>query len=50
MNKWRCSVCGFTYEGQSASDAPPETCPSCQSVCSFVDANCYIPDCGGGSV
>ncbi|WP_170291120.1 rubredoxin-like domain-containing protein [Neomoorella glycerini] len=46
MNKWRCSVCGYAFEGK----APPEKCPSCQSVCSFVDANCYIPDCGGGSV
>ncbi|MBC7343798.1 MAG: rubrerythrin family protein [Clostridia bacterium] len=46
--KWRCSVCGYTFEGKEG-EAPPEKCPSCQSVCSFIDATCYIPDCGGGS-
>ncbi|WP_371413936.1 rubredoxin-like domain-containing protein [Moorella sp. Hama-1] len=46
MHKWRCSACGYTLEGE----IPPDKCPACQSVCSFVDANCYIPDCGGGSV
>jgi rubrerythrin len=24
--KWKCSVCGFVYEGTE----PPETCPSCK--------------------
>ncbi|GFN23978.1 MAG: hypothetical protein IMW96_03670 [Thermoanaerobacteraceae bacterium] len=45
MNKWRCSVCGYAFEGE----VPPEKCPSCRSACSFVDANCYIPECGGGA-
>lgn len=26
---------------------PPETCPSCKSKCSFTDATCYTPECGG---
>lgn len=25
MQKWRCTVCGFIYDG----DAPPEKCPNC---------------------
>ena len=43
MTTWKCSVCGFTREGNE----PPEPCPGCQSSCSFVDASCYTPDCGG---
>ncbi len=27
MKMWRCTVCGFVYEG----DRPPETCPKCGS-------------------
>lgn len=25
MQKWKCAVCGFIYDG----DAPPEKCPNC---------------------
>jgi len=25
LQKWRCTVCGFIYDG----DAPPEKCPNC---------------------
>ncbi|MCQ2613317.1 MAG: rubrerythrin family protein [Treponemataceae bacterium] len=26
MSKWKCSVCGYEYEG----DVPPEKCPACK--------------------
>lgn len=25
MKKWRCTVCGYIYEGEE----PPEVCPLC---------------------
>ncbi len=25
VKKWRCTVCGYIYEGEN----PPETCPIC---------------------
>jgi predicted nucleic acid-binding Zn-ribbon protein len=25
MKKWRCTVCGYIYDG----DSPPEKCPNC---------------------
>jgi ferredoxin hydrogenase len=25
MKRWRCSICGYIYEG----DEPPEQCPVC---------------------
>ncbi|MDY6930737.1 MAG: hypothetical protein SVJ22_02325 [Halobacteriota archaeon] len=43
MTHWKCSECGYTFQ----ADAPPENCPSCKEACSFIDATCYIPDCGG---
>ncbi|TYB33958.1 MAG: rubredoxin [Flexistipes sinusarabici] len=27
MNKWKCTVCGYIYEG----DEPPEKCPVCNA-------------------
>jgi len=27
MKKWRCTVCGYVYEGE----APPEKCPNCEA-------------------
>ncbi|MHB1126340.1 MAG: rubredoxin-like domain-containing protein [Bacillota bacterium] len=42
MNKWRCQECGYALE----AEVPPEVCPSCANKCTFVDNNCYIPDCG----
>ncbi|HIQ06769.1 MAG TPA: rubredoxin [Anaerolineae bacterium] len=27
MKKWRCSVCGYVYDG----DEPPEKCPKCKA-------------------
>lgn len=43
MTKWRCSSCGYTIEAKK----PPEPCPNCQAKCSFSDATCYTPECGG---
>ena len=43
MPKWMCSECGY----QMDSEAPPETCPSCDKTCVFNDVTCYIPECGG---
>lgn len=40
---WKCTNCGYNFEGS----APPEQCPSCCEKCDFVDVSCYIPDCGG---
>lgn len=27
MKKWKCTVCGYIYEGET----PPEHCPQCGS-------------------
>ena len=43
MSDWKCTNCGFTV----VQPAPPEKCPSCGEKCEFVDATCYIPECGG---
>ena len=43
MTQWKCSNCGYTIKEAK----PPETCPSCKESCAFIDATCYIPDCGG---
>jgi rubredoxin len=43
MTEWKCSKCGYAFSG----DVPPEVCPSCKEKCDFVDATCYIPECGG---
>lgn len=40
---WKCANCGHTV----SRDAPPEKCPSCGEECEFLNASCYIPDCGG---
>ena len=42
MTTMMCTKCEYTME----TEAPPETCPSCGSICSFVDATCYTPECG----
>ena len=42
-NWWKCPECGYTVQAV----APPETCPGCGEKCLFVDATCYIPECGG---
>jgi len=42
-NWWKCSNCGYTLEAAT----PPEICPSCKEKCNFIDATCYIPECGG---
>jgi desulfoferrodoxin-like iron-binding protein len=39
---WKCSNCKYVLQGAQ----PPETCPSCQQNCQFVDVTCYIPECG----
>jgi rubredoxin len=40
---WKCSECGYLFQ----ADEPPAACPSCKEKCAFVDATCYVPDCGG---
>ncbi|MDY6842603.1 MAG: hypothetical protein SVW57_00740 [Thermodesulfobacteriota bacterium] len=40
---WKCSDCGYTLK----ADVPPQKCPSCKEGCTFVDATCYTPECGG---
>ncbi len=42
---WKCSDCGYIFQ---AAPPPPETCPSCQEKCVFVDVTCYTPECGPG--
>ncbi|MEO0078958.1 MAG: rubredoxin-like domain-containing protein [candidate division WOR-3 bacterium] len=39
---WKCSNCKYVLQAAQ----PPETCPSCQQNCQFVDVTCYIPECG----
>jgi len=39
---WKCSNCQYVLQAAQ----PPETCPSCQQNCQFVDVTCYIPECG----
>jgi len=41
--KWKCNNCGYTFD----IETPPDECPSCKEKCTFVDATCYTPDCGG---
>ena len=43
---WKCSECGYTFQ---AKPPPPETCPSCQQKCVFIDITCYAPECGPGT-
>ncbi|MFO0753720.1 MAG: hypothetical protein U0411_10415 [Thermodesulfovibrionales bacterium] len=43
MAAWKCNKCGNTIH----ADAPPDTCPSCNEKCGYVDVTCYIPECGG---
>ncbi|MGQ9824281.1 MAG: rubredoxin-like domain-containing protein [Desulfotomaculales bacterium] len=40
---WKCTNCGYTTTDKTY----PDRCPSCGEACAFVDATCYIPDCGG---
>lgn len=42
MTIFMCSECKYTME----ADVPPDKCPSCGIVCTFVDASCYTPECG----
>jgi len=42
MNNWKCQNCGY----QPKAEVPPEERPSCKKKCTFVDNNCYTPDCG----
>jgi rubredoxin len=43
MSIFMCTECKYTLD----ADVPPEKCPSCGNACSFVDAACYTPECGG---
>ncbi len=43
MTTWKCNNCGYTFD----KNVPPDECPSCKEKCEFVDASCYIPECGG---
>ena len=40
--QWKCSTCGYQFEGEIS---PPDICPGCKDVCTFIDATCYIPEC-----
>lgn len=42
MQNWKCSNCGYVVQYPT----PPEKCPFCEEICTFVDNNCYTPDCG----
>ena len=42
-NWWKCSECNYLFQ----APLPPEKCPSCRTKCTFIDATCYTPDCGG---
>lgn len=42
MTEWKCAKCGYNYSGEK----PPDVCPFCKEKCEFIDATCYIPDCG----
>ena len=42
MQHWKCSECGYVVEYPT----PPEKCPFCEELCTFLDNNCYTPDCG----
>jgi len=33
VKRWKCSVCGYIYEG----DSPPDICPVCNSQDSFEE-------------
>ncbi len=43
---WKCNACGYRFQEETAKGLP-DTCPSCKQECSFTDATCYTPDCGG---
>jgi len=43
MNYWMCSECNYVFKAET----PPDTCPHCRAKCTFVNATCYIPECGG---
>jgi len=43
MTSWKCSNCGSIVE----ADIPPEQCPNCGQKCEFINATCYVPECGG---
>ena len=42
-NQWSCNNCGYVF----AAEEVPNTCPSCKQKCTFMNATCYTPDCGG---
>ena len=42
MTIFMCTECKYTMD----ADVPPDKCPSCGIVCTFVDASCYTPECG----
>ncbi len=38
MKKFRCTVCGYVYEGDAATKTNPEKCPLCKAPASkFVE-------------
>lgn len=42
-NWWMCSECENIFQIEDL----PQTCPSCQKVCTFLNVTCYVPECGG---
>ncbi len=43
VNYWMCSECNYVFKAET----PPDICPSCHVKCTFINATCYIPECGG---
>ncbi len=41
--QWKCGNCGYTLD----APIPPDTCPSCEKDCEFLNVTCYTPECGG---
>jgi len=45
-NQWRCGNCGMLLD----APAPPKMCPSCHTVCEFLNVTCYEPGCEAAGV
>jgi len=43
---WKCSSCGYRFQ-EAVEKGIPTRCPSCGAECTFSNATCYTPECGG---
>jgi len=43
LTYWKCHNCGFLI----TAAVPPDVCPECGKRDNFLNATCYIPECGG---